>query len=142
VKRESIFSITENGERHYCTTKIYGGIAGIALRFVKNTKDESGKLQPLIDRLDRVRRITPEQWQDIADAPYEADQFFSFIEVDADNNMVCADEDGEEERSYMEVPLHLLLEVAASMIHPHRHTGYDSLDKKRFWRELMQRMRK
>jgi len=95
MRRKSIYRITENGERNYYTAKVYDGIAGIALRFAKNVKDKSGKLQPLIDRLDRVQRITPAQWQVIADAPYEADHFFSFIEVDVDNNIVCADEDGE-----------------------------------------------
>jgi hypothetical protein len=89
MKRNNIFAVIENGETFYCETKIYGGLAGIALRLCKNTQDEDGNIIPMFKRLDRVKEINKDDWQKIMDAPHLADDYYSVIEIDVDKNIVC-----------------------------------------------------
>lgn len=133
MKRTNIFAVTENGETRYCETKIYGGLSGVALRLCLNANDEHGTPRPLFGRLDRVKEISEADWREIAEAPHRADDYYSFIMIDADKNIVSGDEDWPEERRHVEVPLDKLLETAAPLIEKHRYSGYPSLDKTRLY---------
>lgn len=39
MKRVSVIAVKENGKVRYDSTKVYGGIAGITLRLLKNERD-------------------------------------------------------------------------------------------------------
>ena len=72
----------------YCSTKIYGRIAGVALRLLKNERDAQGNQVPLFERLDRVREMDRTEFLSYADHTENADDLFSFIEIDADENVI------------------------------------------------------
>lgn len=73
-----------------------------------------------------------------ADYPENADELFSFIEIDADENVIRIDEDMKEERQYHEYPLNLLLEKARKVVGINPYSGYESLNRDRLYREMRQ----
>lgn len=138
MKRASVIAVTENGKARYCSTKNYGGIAGVALRLIKNEKDAQGNQVPLFERLDRVKEMDRMEFLAYADYPENADELFSFIEIDADENVIRIDEDMKEERQYHEYPLNLLLEKARKVVGINPYSGYKSLNRDRLYREMRQ----
>ena len=138
MKRASVIAVKENGKVRYCSTKIYGGIAGVALRLLKNERDAQGNQVPLFERLDRVREMDRTEFLSYADHPENADDLFSFIEIDADENVIRIDEDMKEERQYHEYPLDLLLQKAEKVVGINPYSGYESLNRDRLYREMRQ----
>lgn len=138
MKRASVIAVTENGKARYCSTKIYGGIAGVALRLIKNEKDAQGNQVPLFERLDRVKEMDRMEFLVYAEHPENADDLFSFIEIDADENVIRIDEDRKEERQYHEYPLDLLIGKAKEVVGINPYSGYESLNRDRLYREMRQ----
>ena len=141
MKRPSVFAIKENGKTRYGMTRSYGGLAGIALRLVKNCVDQTGNPISLFDRLNYITEISEERYRNYADHPENADEFYSFIEIDSDQNVIFVDEDMLEEREYHEYPLDVLLEEAEAVIAPNPYSGYDAVRKDRLYTAMNSKMR-
>lgn len=138
MKRASVIAVTENGKARYCSIKIYGGIAGVALRLIKNEKDAQGNQVPLFERLDRVKEMDRMEFLVYAEHPENADDLFSFIEIDADENVIRIDEDMKEERQYHEYPLDLLIGKAKEVVGINPYSGYEFIDRDRLYRVMRQ----
>lgn len=138
MKRASVIAVTENGKSRYCSTKVYGGLAGITLRLLKNEKDAQGNQIPMFERLDRVKEMDRKEFLAYADHPERADDLFSFIEIDADENVIRIDEDMKEERQYYEYPLDLLLKKAKELVDINPYSGYEFLNRTRLYHVMRQ----
>lgn len=135
-KRPSVFAVTENGETRYGMTKGYGGLSGVAIRFIKNAMDQRGNVVPYFERLKYANEIEEGEYQYYADHPEDADKFVSFIGINVDEDKICVDEDMPEERIYREYPLQLVLETAEPLIIPHPYTGYEYINKKKLYSDM------
>ena len=136
-RRETVFSITENGNTRCGVTRHYAGLGGFTQRLIKNEVDPASYTARLFLKPDRVSEISREEFDTYVDDYDNVDRVRAIIEVDVDANTIRADEEIFAGRQYREYPLDLLMEKAPLL----RKPGTNYIGRERLYYEMDSSMR-
>ena len=124
AKRDSVFTVTENGETRFCKTKQYGGIVGVVLHFSMNGEME-GKRVSFFERLANTMEIDKNEFDEYLREPGKQ---MSLVEVNADENIIRINEDMQSEWICREYPLDLLVAEGTLQYLNNLQKGHEAVD--------------